>query len=55
MYEIIFYEDKNGNSELIEDNTFILLHHFIKKTRKTPRREIIKAKNNLNDFLERNT
>ncbi len=118
MYEIIFYEDKNGHSELIDfithlkesgetnktdrinfnkivafinvleklgtragspvtkhldgeiwelrplknrilyayfkDNTFILLHHFIKKTRKTPRKEIRTAKKKLNDFLERN-
>ncbi len=37
-----------------KDNIFILLHHFKKKTQKTPQREIQKAKNNLNDFLERN-
>lgn len=36
-----------------EDNQFILLHHFIKKSQMTPRREIEKAKNNLADFLER--
>ena len=36
-----------------KDNTFILLHHFVKKTRKTPRREIAHAKRNLEDFLER--
>lgn len=34
-------------------NTFILLHHYIKKTRKTPRREIEQAKSNLADYLER--
>ena len=37
-----------------KDDKFILLHHFAKKTRKTPQREIDKAKHNLNDFLERN-
>lgn len=36
-----------------KDNIFIILHSFIKKTRKTPRREINKAKRNLKDFLER--
>ena len=32
---------------------FILLHHFQKKTNKTPKREIEQAKRNQNDFLER--
>lgn len=36
------------------DNKFILLHHFIKKTQKTPPKEIAQAKSNLKDFLERN-
>lgn len=118
MYEIIFYEDKNGNCELADfvknlkrqsaanktdrinyhkiiayidllqefgtrigepvtkhldgviwelrplknrilyayykNDTFILLHHFVKKTNKTPRKEIKKAKINLKDFIERN-
>ena len=35
------------------DNTFVLLHHFVKKTQKTPAREIEQAKRNLKDFLER--
>jgi len=35
------------------DNTFILLHHFLKKTKKTPRREIEQAKRNKADYLER--
>mgnify|MGYP001466787211 FL=1 len=35
------------------DNTFILLHHFLKKTKKTPRREIEQAKRNQTDHLER--
>ena len=36
------------------DNTFILLHHFVKKTNKTPPKEIAQAKRNMKDFLERN-
>ncbi len=118
MYEIEFYEDKNGKSEIVDyikelntkastskeyrinfnkivaymdmleelgtrvgepvtkhldgeiwelrplknrflyayykDNKFIILHHFIKKTQKTPKREIEQAKRNLEDYLERN-
>lgn len=37
-----------------KDNKFVLLHHFVKKTQKTPQKEIEKAKSNLKDFLERN-
>jgi phage-related protein len=36
-----------------KDDIFVLLHHFIKKTRKTPVREIEQARRNLKDFLER--
>lgn len=36
-----------------KDNRFIMLHHFIKKTQKTPKREIERAKRNLKDYLER--
>lgn len=36
------------------DNKFVLLHHFIKKTQKTPAKEIEQATRNLKDFLERN-
>ena len=32
---------------------FILLHHFTKKTQKTPRREIKQAERNLADYKER--
>ena len=32
---------------------FILLSHFIKKTQKTPKREIEKAESLLNDYIER--
>ena len=37
-----------------KDNKFVLLHHFIKKTQKTPPKEIEKAKSNLKNFIERN-
>ena len=32
---------------------FIILHHFVKKTQKTPAREIEQAKRNLADFIKR--
>ena len=34
-------------------NKYILLHHFIKKTQKTPRREIERAKKEMKDYIER--
>lgn len=34
-------------------DSFILLHHFVKKTQKTPLREIEQAKRELEDFKER--
>lgn len=36
-----------------KDNTFILLHHFMKKTQKTPPREIEKAKREVDDYRRR--
>jgi phage-related protein len=36
-----------------KDDTFIMLHHFVKKTQKTPKREIEKAKRELEDYLRR--
>ncbi len=36
-----------------DGKNFILLNHFIKKTQKTPKREIEKAKRLMNDYLER--
>ena len=32
---------------------FILLHHFMKKTEKTPKKELDQARRNMQDFLER--
>ena len=35
-----------------KNDTFVLLHCFMKKTNKTPRREINEANNRLKEFLE---
>ena len=34
-------------------NSYVLLHHFMKTTQKTPRREIMQAKRELSDLIER--
>jgi len=39
---------------LYKNNIYILLHHFAKKTNKTPQSEIKQAKRNLADYIERN-
>ncbi|MDO4395876.1 MAG: type II toxin-antitoxin system RelE/ParE family toxin [Clostridia bacterium] len=36
-----------------DNDTFVLLHHFRKKTQKTPRREIERAKSRRDDYLAR--
>lgn len=36
-----------------KDETFVLLHHFHKKTQKTPPQEIAQAKRNRKDWIER--
>ncbi len=36
-----------------KENKFVLLHHFIKKTQKTPPKELEQARLKLKDFLER--
>ena len=36
-----------------DGNSFVLLHHFVKKTQKTPPQEIEQAKRNLSDWKER--
>ena len=35
------------------DCKFILLHHFIKKSQKTPKKEIEKAKNEMKVYIDR--
>lgn len=51
------WELRPGNNRIFyfffENNTFILLHQFHKKTQKTPRREIEKAKSERDDYLSR--
>lgn len=38
-----------------DEGRFVLLSHFVKKTRKTPMCEIAKARRRMADFLERST
>lgn len=51
------WELRPGNNRVFyfffQDNTFVLLHHFRKKTQKTPKREIEKAKRERDDYLFR--
>ena len=52
IWELRPYSDRILFAGLI-DGKFILLHHFVKKTNKTPRREIEKALTNLGDYIQR--
>lgn len=36
-----------------ENRKYIILHHFVKKTKKTPKRELEHAKRKLKDWMER--
>ena len=51
------WELRPGNNRVFyfffRDDTFVLLHHFQKKSQKTPRREIEKAKSERDDYLSR--
>lgn len=38
----------------LDEDAYIILNHFVKKTQKTPRREIEKAIRLMNDYNERN-
>ena len=38
-----------------QNDRFVILHHFVKKTQKTPQKEIDQAIRNMNDFIERIT
>jgi phage-related protein len=38
-----------------KDDAFIMVHHFTKKTQKTPPLEIKQAKRNMDDFIERSS
>lgn len=37
----------------ISNGKFVLLHHYRKKTQKTPKREIIRAKSERDDYMRR--
>ena len=51
------WELRPGNNRVFyfyhDNNSFVLLHSFRKKTNKTPRREISKAKSERDDYLSR--
>lgn len=51
------WELRPGNNRVFyfyyKDDTFVLLHQFRKKTQKTPRRELEKAKSERDDWLTR--
>ena len=51
------WELRPGNNRIFyffcDKNDFVLLHSFRKKTQKTPRREIEKAKSERDDYLSR--
>ncbi len=51
------WELRPGNNRIfyffVQDDTFVLLHHFRKKSQKTPKREIEKAKAERLDYLNR--
>lgn len=51
------WELRPGNNRIFyfysDENCFVLLNHFRKKTQKTPRREIEKAKRYRDDYLSR--
>jgi phage-related protein len=36
-----------------KDNKFVLVHYYLKKSQKTPKREIEKAMHNIKDWIER--
>lgn len=51
------WELRPGNNRVFyfyhRDNTFVLLHHFRKKSMKTPPREIDRAKRERDDYIKR--
>ena len=52
------WELKPGKNRVLyffyKDNKYVLLHHFVKKTQKTPKKEILKAKQEMNDYINKN-
>lgn len=56
IYEDI-WELRPGNNRVFyfyyRDNTFVLLHHFRKKSMQTPPKEIERAKKERDDYIKR--
>ena len=53
LYELRPRGDRIFYYSLIDENTFVLLHSFVKKSQKTPLKEIQKAVKERDDFIER--
>lgn len=51
------WELRPGNNRVFyfyyDNGTFVLLHHFLKKSMKTPAREIQKAEREMKDYIKR--
>lgn len=51
------WELRPGHNRILyffcKNNKYILLHHFVKKTQKTPKKEIDRAIKEMNDYIER--
>lgn len=51
------WELRPGNNRVLffyfDQGTYVLLHHFRKKTQKTPSREIARAKSEMKDYITR--
>lgn len=37
-----------------KDNKFVMVHHYVKKSQKAPKKELDQARRNMKDYLERN-
>ena len=51
------WELRPGNNRVFyfsfDHGTFVLLHHFRKKSQKTPQREIVRARSEMKDYISR--
>lgn len=51
------WELRPGNNRVFffyfDNGTYVLLHHYRKKSNKTPKREIVKAKSEMQDYIKR--
>jgi phage-related protein len=53
IWELRPFDDRVLYFFVKDNRTFVLLHHFVKKTQKTPPREIETAKRRMADYIER--